>query len=459
MRLTPFSLIVATVVLGVVSAPSPVAAAPAKEAVQVVAISDLHGRIARTTGSESRLFSGPGPDGVWAPDVPGESDDEVTRVGGAHYLATAVQRLQAGFRRDAGGSATSLFVGAGDLIGESPPVSADYKDEPTIEVFNALGLDVSAAGNWEFARGSQELRRLSTATDGQYGDAVTACQGVTPGVDGCFGTEAHAFAGANFTYLAANALSRETGEPMLPPYQIFHTAHGTRLALIGVVTESTPRHTGPEVVSDLEFIDESDAVNRWVGVLRDQGIEAIGVLAHVGGERTGAAVRDPNGCDDVTGPIADLNERVDPAVDFIVSGHTHDVYNCAMPAPDGQPRLVTQSGAYGRQITDIRLTLDRQTGDVDRAALYAATNVPAARTDADPEVQAIVEYWTAGPGNPSVDGEPGSSLDESGAPAGERDLRVEVGVVVLASVALVAALVWRRLERRRRQPETAADEL
>jgi 5'-nucleotidase len=46
-------------------------------------------------------------------------------------------------------------------------------------------------------------------------------------------------------------------------------------------------------------------------------------------------------------------------------------------------------------VTDIRLTLDRRTGDVDRAATYRATNVAVTRDHPDAHVQRIVDYWTA----------------------------------------------------------------
>ena len=56
---------------------------------------------------------------------------------------------------------------------------------------------------------------------------------------------------------------------------------------------------------------------------------------------------------------------------------------------------MTQAGFYGRLVTDIRLTLDPGTGDVDRSATYVATNVPVTREAPDLEVQAIVDDWNA----------------------------------------------------------------
>jgi 5'-nucleotidase len=217
-------------------------------------------------------------------------------------------------------------------------------------------------------------------------------------------------------------VATDSGEPMLPPYQVFYTPGGARIALIGVVTRTTPTIVSPAGVADVEFTDEAEAVNRYVPELQEQGVEAIGVLVHEGGEAQGPAALDPNGCDQVTGPIADLNAAVDDAVDLIVSAHTHQAYDCLLPVPGGQPRLVTQAGFYGRLVTDIRLTLDAGTGDVDRAATYEATNVPVTRETADPAVQSIVDHWNgraAEAGDAVVGSVTGDLLrarDASGAP-------------------------------------------
>ncbi|WP_448615888.1 bifunctional metallophosphatase/5'-nucleotidase [Modestobacter sp. URMC 112] len=385
--------------------------------VQLIAMNDFHGRISLTSGGDSELVTAPGPDGAYGTD-----DDEITEVGGSANVAVTVRELQSAFRSTAGGSAASFFVGAGDLVSASPFESSVFKDEPTIEVLNAMGLDVSSVGNHEFDRGTEELRRISAATDGHFTDDVTACEGVTPGVDGCFGTDEHAFTGADFPYLAANVLDAESGEPMLPPYQVFYTPTGARVALIGVVTETTPTIVAPTGITDVEFVDEAEAVNRYLPELQAEGIEAIGVLVHEGGEAEGPAALDPNGCDQLTGPITEINDAVDDAVDLIVSAHTHQAYDCLLPVPGGEPRLVTQAGFYGRLVTDIRLTLDGQTGDVDRAATYAATNVPVTRRQADAGVQSIVDHWAtraAEAGNVVVGSVTGDLLrarDATGAP-------------------------------------------
>jgi 5'-nucleotidase len=376
-----------------VGAPAVADAAPKPKRdipVQLIAMNDFHGRIKITEGADAQQVTAPGPDGAY-----GTTDDIRTTVGGSAHVAATVQRLQGEFRAESGDRAASYFVGAGDLVSASPFESSVFKDEPTVEVLNAMGLDVSSVGNHEFDRGTEELRRISAATDGSFTDDVAACEGITPGVDGCFGEDEHAFHGAEFPYLAANVISRETGEPMLPPFQVYNLSGGQKLGLIGVVTRDTANIVSPDGVADVEFIDEADAVNRWTRFLERRGVSAIGVLVHEGGTQTGPTRADPNACDTLSGPIVDLSNRTDDRVDLIVSAHTHQAYNCLLPVPGGHDRLVTSAGYYGRLVSDIRLTLDGRTGDVDRSETYAATNVAVARTASDARVQSIVDYWVA----------------------------------------------------------------
>ena len=394
MRRTRLSLAAALALAtsaGLIAGPSVASASPKPGAdvpVQLIAMNDFHGRIANTAGADSQQITAPGADGAY-----GTSDDKVEIVGGSANVATTVKQLQASFAATSGEKSGSWFVGAGDLVNASPFESSVYKDEPTIEILDAMGLDVSTVGNHEFDRGTEELRRISAATDGTFTDDVTACEGITVGVDGCFGEGEYAFDGADFPYLAANVVSKETGKPMLPPYQVFDMPGGRKVALIGVVTETTPTIVAPDGVADVTFIDEADAVNKYVPELTRRGVQAIGVLVHEGGEQTGQSKADPSGCDALTGPIVDINNRIVDEVDLIVSAHTHAAYNCQLAVPGGQPRLVTSAGFYGRLVSDIRLTLDARTGEVNRAATYQATNVPVTRTNPDTEVQAIVDYW------------------------------------------------------------------
>jgi uncharacterized protein (TIGR00730 family) len=68
-------------------------------------------------------------------------------AGGVAQLATLVGRLRAEVPN-------TVVVSAGDLVGASPLASALFRDEPTIEVMNALGVDLGVVGNHEFDFGS-----------------------------------------------------------------------------------------------------------------------------------------------------------------------------------------------------------------------------------------------------------------------------------------------------------------
>jgi 5'-nucleotidase len=66
-----------------------------------------------------------------------------------------------------------------------------------------------------------------------------------------------------------------------------------------------------------------------------------------------------NQCSGFTGPVVDIVNRLDDEVDMVISGHTHNAYNCNI---DG--KLVTSASSFGRVLTKIDMTIDRATGEV-----------------------------------------------------------------------------------------------
>jgi 5'-nucleotidase len=381
-----------------VAAEAPVTVAAAGDVVQLVAMNDFHGRISPQEGGDGSLITGAGADGVF-----GTPDDVSETVGGAANIATTLADLRTQFP---GPDESSFFVGAGDLVSASPFNSSVFKDEPTIEVLNALGLDFSSVGNHEFDRGLTELKRISAATDeyeGEHGGTVTACAGVTPEETGCFtDSTGQPFDGAQFPYLAANVVTTATNEPVLPPYEIVTDAAGNSIGLIGVVTDDTPSIVSPEGIAGLTFQNEAEAVNRYVPELVAQDVQAIAVMVHEGGTQTAANAYDTCGLA-ADSPINAINAAIDPEVDVVISAHTHVPYNCRLAVPGAGDRLVTQAGFYGKALTDIRLVFGAD-GDIDWA-LSSATNVPVRRTAPDAAVGAIVSYWegrAATEGNVSV---------------------------------------------------------
>jgi 2',3'-cyclic-nucleotide 2'-phosphodiesterase (5'-nucleotidase family) len=198
-----------------------------------------------------------------------------------------------------------------------------------VETLNRIGVEFNAVGNHEFDHGSAELLRLQSGGCKITAGAPdpTSCQGALVGTP-------VPFEGAKFQWLAANAISQATGQPLLPAYGV-KTFDGVRVAFVGVTLEGTPTIVTPSGVEGLQFRNDADTVNALVPQLRRRGIEAIVLLVHQGGFQS-AGVSDIDGCDgDLPGTdIAEIVSRLDDAVDLAVTGHTHAAYNCSADTVD-----------------------------------------------------------------------------------------------------------------------------
>jgi 5'-nucleotidase len=305
-------------------------------------------------------------------------------AGGADMLAGFVARLKAQ-------NPLNAVVGAGDIVGASPLVSALFHDEPTVEAMNRIGLEFNAVGNHEFDHGSPDLLRL------QRGGCATLPGGAAD-PNSCRGAQVGTpvpFEGAKFKWLSANVYVSATGRTLLPAYGI-KSFDGVRVAFIGMTLRDTPTIVTPSGVAGLEFRNEADTVNALVPRLRALGVEAIVVLVHQGGSQVGS--NEINGCAGglAGSAIADVVRNLDNAVDLVVSGHTHTAYNCQLPNATGRLVPVTQAGAFGRVVSDIDLTINPSNGDV---MSVSATNRVVDRSDAattpNAAVAALVSAYDA----------------------------------------------------------------
>lgn len=321
MKKTVRILSVVAVMVLVLTAAISVGAKPSETVdVQVLAVNDFHGNLEPPAGSSGRIGT--------------------VNAGGVEYLATHINTLRAT-------NPNTVVVSAGDMIGASPLLSALFHDEPTIEAFNQIGLDFNAVGNHEFDEGIYELIRMQ--------------EGGCHPVDGCL--DGDDFAGADFRYLAANVTWKKNDKPIFPAYKT-RTFNGVHIAFIGMTLEGTPSIVTPSGIAELNFLDEADTVNALIPELKQKGIEAIVVLIHEGGAQ--AAPAPYNGCTGISGAIVDIVKRFDDEVDVVISGHTHNAYNCVI-----DNKLVTSASSFGRIVTDVDLTLDTQTGEV---LTFAANN-------------------------------------------------------------------------------------
>ncbi len=326
----PLSLVLALTLL--LALPLPVLAGkPASVDVQILAINDFHGALDPALTKPSLT-------------------DQSTWYyrGGAEYLANFVNAAAAT-------NPNTIKVSAGDMIGASPLLSSIFHDEPTINAFNLMGFELSAVGNHEFDEGWQELLRLQNG-------GCNPQDGCIPGVP--------VFTGATFKYLAANVIRLDNGETLFPAYMV-KEFDGVKVGFIGISLESTPTIVVPSGVAGLEFQPEVDVINQYVKILKDtEGLKAIVVLLHDGAGPAPTI----NSCNTSDPFFANVVMKIDPEVDALITGHSHNAYNCQVQVKKNyEPMLVTSAGYNGRYLTDIALTINSTN---DQVTAKAATNIP-----------------------------------------------------------------------------------
>ncbi|KUK45494.1 MAG: 5'-Nucleotidase-like protein [Methanothrix harundinacea] len=344
--------------------------------VQILAINDLCGHLQPPQGTVKVGYNS-------------SSQPVQLEAGGVEYLATHIKGLKAT-------NPETILVSAGDNIGASPLISALFHDEPTIEALSLMGFDYSAAGNHEFDEGASELLRM------QYGccNPATGCQ------------DGDRFVGAGFEYLTANVVIETTNETLFPPYAV-RNVQGIPVAFIGVSLKSTPSVVVPSGVEGLKFIDEAEAVNGCVEVLKGQGVETIVVLVHNGGLSAGLPNEGMNPCE----AIEDIVNRTDDEVDLFITGHSRQAYIAEI---DGRP--VTQAGLEGNFITDIDLVISLKTKDVVEVR---AKNVAVTRdVPKDPAVSLLLEKYAdlVGPLANKVTGSVTADISKTSIESGESPL-------------------------------------
>src|SRR6478736_5754383 len=290
--------------------------------IQILAFNDFHGNleippaveVTNTDGSKQRIVTG-----------------------GAANLAGALAQARIGHP-------DTVTVSAGDTIGASPLISANYLDEPTITAMNLLGLEFNSVGNHEFDRGGDELKRMQAGGCAKFTRRIPCA--VEP------------FAGARFRYLAANVVQAD-GSTIFPATGLkqFDTPAGPiTIGFIGMTLKGTANLVTPSGVKGLSFKDEAETANALVPQLKAQGADTIVLLIHQGGKLPQFTTG--NGCDGLYGEILPILGKLDPAITTIVSGHTHWAYVCRGTQQAGAGRLLTSAGKYGYFATDLRLRFD-----------------------------------------------------------------------------------------------------
>ncbi|WP_241481504.1 bifunctional 2',3'-cyclic-nucleotide 2'-phosphodiesterase/3'-nucleotidase [Mesobacillus campisalis] len=253
--------------------------------------------------------------------------DTVTKVG--DQLAGHIEYTAAALKQEEATNPNTLIVHSGDMIGGSPLISALFQDEPTIEILEEIGFDAGTLGNHEFDEGIDELRRIIDGGDHPNG---------TPGYDGL-----------GFPLVAANAYDMTDGNLITDPYAVFDL-EGQKVGVIGVVTQETPSMIVRKGNETLKITDEAEAINTYTEELKEEGIEAIVVLAHNPAAQTGYTD---------SFDASRIAEQIDDDVDVIFAAHNHAKVNRLV-----DNKLIVQAYSYGSAFSDVDLEIDPFTGDI-----------------------------------------------------------------------------------------------
>ena len=306
---------------------------PATTNVTVIGLNDFHGNLEPTNFA-----------GVTVPAPADPAKQLSLRTGGVEVIGGYLDQERAK-------TPNLIFVGAGDLIGASPVTSSLLRDEPSVIALSKLGMRASSLGNHEFDQGLKELLRMQNGgCDSNAPDK--ACKFQNP------------YPAAGFQWLGANVVDRASGKPVFAPYSIQEVG-GAKIAFIGAVTKTTPTIVSPDGVASLSFLDEAASVNRYVPEIKAKGADAIILLIHEGGASKDGF--DQPACGTLTGPITDIVNRLDPAVSAVISGHTHQGYNCTING-----RVVIQGDFYGHLLQRLDMTVDKR---ANRVTAIRAANV------------------------------------------------------------------------------------
>jgi len=232
-----------------------------------------------------------------------------------------------------------LLIDQGDLF-QGTLVSNLSEGEVVVRAYNQLGYVAAAVGNHEFDFGPVGPHSIVRA----------------PGEDP-LGALKRNVSLAHFRFLSANIFEKGTRQrpSWVLPYTITEVA-GSRVGIIGVSTPDTPVVTTPANVATLDFTDPVPEIVNAARELRQQGVDAVILIAHIGGGcRDNSDPRDPSSCE-IDADSFKLARALPPGtVDALFAGHTHKE---ARQFVNGTPLI--QPAALGRGFGIVDLYVDPQ---------------------------------------------------------------------------------------------------
>jgi len=210
----------------------------------------------------------------------------------------------------------TLLLDAGDIFTGTVEGSIT-RGKAIVRLMNQADYDAMTLGNHEFDYGFYNLQQLAKA--------------------------------AEFPFLGANVRRKNTNQLLAfsRPY-IIKKYDGLKVGIIGVTTAEVPSITLARNVGQVIFLDPISTVQTYQKLLRQEGVDLLIVLSHLGLEEDKELA------------------RAVPEIDLIIGGHSHDLLVKPMRVGD-RDTLICQAGSYGRFAGRLDLQVDP---DRDKIADY-----------------------------------------------------------------------------------------
>jgi 2',3'-cyclic-nucleotide 2'-phosphodiesterase (5'-nucleotidase family) len=297
--------------------------------ISVVGTTDLHGRVFAVNGR-----------------------------GGLELFGGFMANLRAA--RDADGGAL-LLLDTGDAY-QGGIESNLSEGAVVVDAYNALRYTAAAIGNHEF-----EFGAVDTWTTPHAGAA-----------DPRGALKARA-AQARFPFLAANLIDLATQRPVEWPNvhpSVLVDAGGVSVGIVGVMTLHALSMTLTANVGGLAVAPLAPTIAAEASRLRARGARVVIVAAHEGGSCGNFGnPADLSSCDEWADIFTVARQLPRGLVDLIVAGHTHEAVAHEVA---GIP--IVQAYSWGRAFSRADLTIDRETGRVTAARIFAPREVCARET-------------------------------------------------------------------------------
>lgn len=281
------------------------------------------------------------------PDPPDPKTQEAQlairrNIGGAARRATLVQQLRRSF-------GTTWLVDAGDYM-DGTAFSIEFRGQADVATMNAMGYTIATHGNHELNNSRAQWLELARM--------------------------------ARFPVVCANIVDANTQQPLLKPYEIL-TVEGARIAVFGLVTESTRGY--PATREGVAILDAIPVARRLVPELRRQA-DVVVLISHLGIE------------------VDELLAREVPGIDVIIGGHSHTRLAQPTFVPSGglvslfqkNGTVIAQAFQWGGELGKLELILrrDPNSGRWTLMSYRGELILVSPDIPEDPRVKSVVErYW------------------------------------------------------------------